>query len=89
MEGQLSPKVKSARYRKAMKLQQRIAREISEAHVGQTMRALVDQPLVARGEVDAPDIDGRILLSRPATVGEFIEVKITGTQVYDLVGDPL
>jgi ribosomal protein S12 methylthiotransferase len=71
-----------------MKLQQRIAREISEAQVGRTLRALVDQPLIARGEVDAPDIDGRILLSRPAPVGEFIDVKITGTQVYDLVGDP-
>ena len=88
MDGQLSSKVKTARYRKAMKLQQRIAREISEAQVGRTLRALVDQPLIARGEADAPDIDGRILLSRPAPVGEFIDVRITGTQVYDLVGDP-
>jgi ribosomal protein S12 methylthiotransferase len=88
MDGQLSPKLKTARYGKAMKLQQRVAREISEAQVGRTLRALVDQPLIARGEVDAPDIDGRILLSRPAPVGEFIDVKITGTQVYDLVGDP-
>jgi ribosomal protein S12 methylthiotransferase len=88
MDRQLSPKEKTARYRKAMKLQQRIAREISEAQIGRTLRALVDQPLIARGEVDAPDIDGRILLSRPVPVGEFIDVKITGTQVYDLVGNP-
>jgi ribosomal protein S12 methylthiotransferase len=88
MDGQLPQKVKAARYKKAMKLQQRIAGEISEAQVGRTLRALVDQPLVARGETDAPDIDGRILLSKPALVGEFIDVKITGTQVYDLTGDP-
>ena len=88
MEGQLPAKVKTARYKKAMKLQQRIAREISEAQVGKTLRALVDQPLVARAAGDAPDIDGRILLSKPAPVGEFIEVQITGTQVYDLLGDP-
>ena len=88
MDGQLSQKVKAARYRKAMKLQQRIAREVSEGQIGRTLRALVDQPLVARGEVDAPDIDGRILLGRPAPVGEFIDVKISGTQVYDLTGDP-
>lgn len=87
MEGQLSKKVKDARYKKAMKLQQRIAREISVAQVGRTIRALVDQPLIARGAADAPDIDGRILLSRPAPVGEFINVKITGTQVYDLIGE--
>ena len=49
----------------------------------------MDQPLIARAEVDAPDIDGRILLSRPAPVGAFIDVKITGTQVYDLTGEPV
>src|SRR5262249_13068428 len=89
MEGQLPQKGKSARYKKAMKLQQRIAREVGEAQHGKTIRALVEQPLVARGEVDAPDIDGRILLSKPAPVGEFIDVRITGTQVYDLLGEPL
>jgi hypothetical protein len=51
-----------------MKLQQRIAREISEAQVGRTLRALVDQPLIARAAADAPDIDGRILLTSPAPV---------------------
>ena len=86
---QLPTKFKAARYKKAMKLQQRIAREVSAAQVGRTMRAIVDQPLVARSAADAPDIDGRILLSKPAPVGEFIDVKITGTQVYDLLGDPL
>jgi ribosomal protein S12 methylthiotransferase len=88
MEGQLAQKVKAARYKKA-KLQQRIAREISEAQIGRRLRALVDQPLVARAAADAPDIDGRILLTKPAPVGEFIDVEITGTQVYDLLGRPL
>ena len=86
MEGQVPQKVKAARYKRAMKLQQRIAREISEAQVGRRLRALVDQPLIARAAADAPDIDGRILLSSPAPVGEFIDVEITGTQVYDLIG---
>ncbi len=89
MDGQLSQKVKTARYKQAMKLQQRIANEISAAQIGRTLRAIVDQPLIARAEVDAPDIDGRILLSKPAPVGEFIDVKITGTQVYDLTGVPI
>jgi ribosomal protein S12 methylthiotransferase len=72
-----------------MKLQQKIAAEISAAQVGRRVRALVDQPLVARGHADAPDIDGRILLSAPAPVGQFIDVDITGTQVYDLLGTPV
>ena len=86
MEGQLPQKVKAARYKKAMQLQQRIAREISAAQVGRTLRCLTDQPLIARAAADAPDIDGRILLTTPAPVGQFIDVEITGTQVYDLVG---
>lgn len=89
MPDQLLQKTKQARYRKAMKLQQRIAREISEAQVGRTLRALVDQPLIARSQADAPDVDCRILLSEPAPVGEFIDVRITGTHVYDLQGDPV
>ena len=89
LEGQLPVKVKQARYKRAMKLQQKIAREIGEAQIGRTLRALVDKPLVARALADAPDIDGRILLTRPMPVGEFIDVKITGTQVYDLIGEPV
>jgi ribosomal protein S12 methylthiotransferase len=89
MEGQLPQKVKAGRYKRAMKLQQQIAREVSEANVGRRLRVLVDQPLVARATADAPDIDGRILLTEPAPVGEFIDVEITGTQVYDLVGRPI
>jgi ribosomal protein S12 methylthiotransferase len=86
MEHQLPRKIKQARYRRAMRLQQRIAAELSEAQIGKTVRALVDQPLVARGAADAPDIDGRILLHEAAPVGEFIDVRITGRDVYDLHG---
>lgn len=89
MEDQLPQKTKQARFRKAMKLQQKIAKEIADAQVGLTLRALVDQPTVARAAGDAPDIDGRILLTKPAPVGEFIDVKIVDGQVYDLIGEPL
>ena len=84
MEDQVPLKVKQARYKKAMKLQQKIAAEVSGAQLGKRMRVLVDQPLIARSAVDAPDIDGRILLEKPAPVGEFVEVTVTGAEVYDL-----
>lgn len=84
MAGQISPAVKKARYRRAMALQQRIAAETAAARVGSTMRVLVDQPLVARGLGDAPEVDTKVLLDRPAPVGAFVEVVVTGTQVYDL-----
>ena len=89
MDGQLPQKTKQARFRKAMKLQQKIAAEISKAQIGKTLRALVDQPTEARAAADAPDIDGRILLTAPAPVGEFVNVRIIGDQIYDLVGEAL
>src|SRR5436190_1118390 len=54
MDGQLPRKVKQERFRRAMKLQQRIAAETSAAQIGSIMRVLVEQPLVARGPGDAP-----------------------------------
>lgn len=89
MENQLPTKTKQARYKRAMKLQQRIAREISDAQVGKTIRVLVDKPLVARTGADAPDVDTTVILSEPAPVGEFVEVRVTGTQVYDLLAECL
>ncbi len=87
MDGQLPTKVKQARYRKAMKLQQRIAGELSQAQIGRTLRVLVDAPQVARSTADAPDVDGRVLLTSAAPVGEWIDVRVIGTQVYDLVAE--
>lgn len=44
--------------------------------------------LVARGEADAPDIDGRVYVRGELTVGDFAEVKIIGHTDYDLIAEP-
>ncbi len=85
MPGQISIAQKNARYRRAMTLQQRIAREIAAEKVGSELKLLVDQPLIARTEADAPDVDARVILSEAASVGEFVRRKIVGTRGYDLV----
>ena len=89
MPDQVPSATKLARYRRAMALQQEIAREHAQSLVGKELKALVEQPLVARSEGDAPEVDTRILLNRPAPVGEFVRVRVTGTQVYDLRADPV
>jgi ribosomal protein S12 methylthiotransferase len=86
---QVPNKAKQARYKRAMRLQQKIAREISESMIGRRMKVLVENPLTARSEADAPEVDAQVILSKPAPVGEFVEVQITGTQVYDLLGAPI
>lgn len=44
--------------------------------------------LVARGEADAPDIDGRIYLHGQLPLGEFARVNIVGHTDYDLIAEP-
>jgi ribosomal protein S12 methylthiotransferase len=88
MPDQIAPKVKEQRWHKLMALQQRIAGEVSKSYVGKTLKVLVEEPGVARGEADAPDIDGRVYVPRNLPVGEFVEVKITGYQDYDLLALP-
>ncbi|MEI6562560.1 MAG: 30S ribosomal protein S12 methylthiotransferase RimO [Verrucomicrobiota bacterium] len=87
LEGQIPAVTKRARYRKAMKLQQKIARQVAGSFVGKTVRVLVEQPLIARTAADAPEVDCRVLLARPMTVGSFADVQITGSQDYDLVAE--
>jgi ribosomal protein S12 methylthiotransferase len=45
--------------------------------------------LVARGEADAPDIDGRVYVRGRLPVGEFARVRVIGHTDYDLVAEPL
>jgi hypothetical protein len=44
--------------------------------------------LVARGEADAPDIDGRVYVRGHLPLGEFAKVKVIGHTDYDLIADP-
>jgi len=44
--------------------------------------------LVARGEADAPDIDGRVYVRGQLPVGGFAQVKIIGHTDYDLIAEP-
>jgi len=44
--------------------------------------------LVARGEADAPDIDGRVYIRGDLPLGDFSTVKIVGHTDYDLIAEP-
>jgi ribosomal protein S12 methylthiotransferase len=85
MPGQISAKIKNARYRAAMLVQQQIAHEIACEKVGRELKLLVDESHIARSESDAPDVDARVVLSKAAPVGEFIWRRIIGSRGYDLL----
>jgi tRNA A37 methylthiotransferase MiaB len=72
-----------------MELQQKIARETAESQTGKTLRILVETPNLGRTEHDAPEVDCRVVLVRPAEPGTFIDAKILGSQTYDLLAEPI
>lgn len=85
MPNQVPAKTKNARYRTAMSLQQKIAHELARENVGRELKLLIDQPLIARTEADAPEVDTRVILAEAAPVGEFVRKRITGVRGYDLL----
>ncbi|HRE83493.1 MAG TPA: 30S ribosomal protein S12 methylthiotransferase RimO [Opitutaceae bacterium] len=88
MDGQIPAKVKEARWHRVMALQREIAAEVSASYKGKSLKVLVEEPGVARGEADAPDIDGRVYIPSELPVGEFTQVTITGHRDYDLIALP-
>jgi ribosomal protein S12 methylthiotransferase len=55
----------------------------------QNSKFKIQNYLVARGEADAPDIDGRVYIRGKLPVGEFARVKIVGHTDYDLIAEPI
>jgi ribosomal protein S12 methylthiotransferase len=85
---QIPAREKERRWHRLMALQKGIAAEVSSTSVGRTVRVLVDEAGVARGEADAPDIDGRVYVPRELPVGAFASVTINGHHDYDLLALP-
>ena len=88
MPGQISKREKDRRWQRVMALQQTIAADAGQRQIGRALKVLVEEPGVARGEADAPDIDGRVYVRSDLPVGEFAEVRITGCHDYDLLALP-
>lgn len=93
MDDQIPAKIKKQRYKKLMKLQQKISREINETYVGKTIPCIVegytDEGLVIlRSEHDAPEIDGMVYASseNPVVPGDIENVLINKADDYDLYG---
>ncbi len=56
-------------------------------HETQNAKLTARNYLVARGEADAPDIDGRVYIRGKLPIGEFARVKIVGHTDYDLIAE--
>ena len=83
---------KQARLDRLMELQQEIAYQRNLEMVGQTVRVLIDRvegdTLIGRTQWDSPEVDPEIYVKgSDAEPGEFINVKITGAEPFELFGE--
>ena len=85
--------VKQQRVDALMELQATISEEINAQKVGQTLKVIVDREeddfYVGRTEFDSPDVDGEVLITKTEKleIGNFYQVKITESDMYDLYGE--
>ncbi len=86
--------VKQERFDRFMRLSARISTAKLSKKVGKTITVLVDGideetgKVMGRSAADAPEIDGLVFIDTDLDLqaGEFVEVKITGSDEYDLYG---
>ena len=94
---------KQKRLDKLMSLQSEISLEFNKSRVGSVEKVIVDDysdgVYVCRSEFESPEVDGEILVKYDkdvmqnvepySLIGEFIKVKITGADEYDLIAEPI
>ncbi len=95
MPDQISEEVKQRRREELMQLQQEIAFEAALSMEGKVVDAMIEGKIadedayIARTYKDAPDVDGFLFINtyRELMTGDFVKVKITGANEYDLIGE--
>ncbi|MBX7209896.1 MAG: 30S ribosomal protein S12 methylthiotransferase RimO [Verrucomicrobiaceae bacterium] len=87
MDGQIHHMTRKSRWNEAMRAIQRGVESFNRSMAGRTVRVLVEEPGVARGQMDAPDIDTTVFVSKRLPVGQFADVKIKDWRGYDLVAE--
>lgn len=94
-ENQLEEEVKKARRDEIMLLQQNISKNKLSKMIGKKLKVVIEGKLtdedvyVGRTYMDIPDVDGCIFIKSDLThiSGDFVEVLVTDSSEYDLVGE--
>lgn len=86
--------VKQQRLDRLMELQQNISEELGYAQIGQEKRVIIDYKegdyYVGRTEQSSPEVDPEVLIpagKMKLNIGQFYQVKITGSDDFDLFGE--
>ena len=92
-KNQVPEKEKQTRFDEIMTLQQEISKDANEKFKGRNLKVLIEERsedyYLGRTEYDAHDIDGLVYVKgKNLKIGSFVDVKITDTYEYDLIGKP-
>lgn len=95
MDGQVEEEIKLRRQQEMMELQQEIAFEAAENMKGRELTVMIEGKLaeedvyVARTYKDAPSVDGYLFVDTDWSLmsGDFVRVRVTGANEYDLIGE--
>ena len=92
LPGQLEQEIKEERRNELMMVQQKISYENNRQKIGKTFEVLTEDTMdtnyVGRTMGDSPEIDGAVVFSGgEIKAGEYVKVKITDADQYDLKGE--
>ena len=99
----ISSRVKQERLDELMTLQSEISLSFNRSRIGSEIDVIVDDfndgIFVCRSEFESPEVDGEILVKYDSAimadvdpyslVGEFIKVRVTGADEYDLIAEAI
>ena len=93
LEDDVDDDTKQARLGLLMRVQQRIAEEVSAASIGKTMQVVIDREegnyYIGRTQYDSPEVDPEVLLLKTENeveIGQYYMAEITGADEFDLYG---
>jgi ribosomal protein S12 methylthiotransferase len=93
MPNQIDEDIKQRRQEVLMNAQYYITEQSNKNRVGNTYKVIIDEfdgeKYIGRSYMDSPEIDSGIIFTSdtPLKIGEFVNVKITDFDGYDLLGE--
>ena len=92
-EDDIDDDTKQVRLGLLMRVQQRIAEEVSANSIGKTMEVVIDREegnyYIGRTQYDSPEVDPEVLLLKAeneVAIGQYYRVEITAADEFDLYG---
>jgi len=96
LEDDVPELTKDSRANKIMELQAGISHELNQLKIGRIFDVIVDKEeggyYIGRTEFDSPEVDNEVKIlkdKKPLIIGDFIKIKITSADVFDLIGVPV